>query len=73
VKFVGHGFGLEIDEWPVLAKGVLTCLEPGMVIAIEPKFTFPDRGVIGIENSYLIATDGHEKLTLSREGVWKLG
>jgi Xaa-Pro dipeptidase len=73
VKFVGHGFGLEIDEWPVLARGVLTYLEPGMVIAIEPKFTFPGRGVVGIENSYLITTGGHEKLTISREGVWKLG
>lgn len=72
VKFVGHGIGLEIDEWPVLAKGFETPLEPGMVIAIEPKFTFPARGVVGIENSYLITKDGFEKLTLSKEGIWQL-
>lgn len=72
VKFLGHGIGLELDEWPVLAKGFATPLEPGMVIAIEPKFTFPGRGVVGIENSYLITTDGFEKLTLSPEGVWTL-
>lgn len=72
VKFVGHGFGLEIDEWPVLARGFRTSLEPGMVIAIEPKFTFPDRGVVGIENSYVITKDGFEKLTISKEGIWQI-
>jgi Xaa-Pro aminopeptidase len=69
VKFLGHGIGLEIDELPVLAKGFRYPLEPGMVIAIEPKFTFPGRGVVGIENSYAITADGFEKLTRSREGV----
>lgn len=72
VKFVGHGIGLEIDEWPVLAKGFRTALEPGMVLAVEPKFTFPGRGVLGIENSYAITGNGFEKLTRSREGVWRL-
>lgn len=69
VKFLGHGIGLEIDELPVLAKGFTYPLEPGMVIAIEPKFTFPNRGVVGIENTYLITDDGFEKLTISPEGV----
>ncbi|WP_248928308.1 M24 family metallopeptidase [Paenibacillus hamazuiensis] len=72
VKFLGHGIGLEIDELPVLAKGFAYPLEPGMVIAIEPKFTFPGRGVVGIENSYAITPDGLEKLTLSREGVLRV-
>jgi Xaa-Pro dipeptidase len=40
-----------------------------MVIAIEPKFTFPERGVVGIENSYAITETGFEKLTVSREGL----
>jgi Xaa-Pro aminopeptidase len=69
VKFLGHGIGLEIDEWPVLARGFRMELMPGMVLAIEPKFTFPGRGVVGIENSYLITEQGFEKLTLSREGL----
>ncbi|MBP1990915.1 M24 family metallopeptidase [Paenibacillus eucommiae] len=69
VKFLGHGIGLEIDELPVLAKGFKTPLAPGMVIAIEPKFTYPGRGVVGVENSYLITEDGFEKLTISREGI----
>jgi Xaa-Pro dipeptidase len=69
VKFLGHGIGLEVDEWPILAKGFSIPLEAGMVIAIEPKFTFPGRGVVGIENSYLITDDGFTKLTCSREGI----
>jgi Xaa-Pro dipeptidase len=69
VKFLGHGIGLEIDELPVLAKGFKTPLAPGMVIAIEPKFTFPGRGVVGIEESYLITELGYEKLTISRAGL----
>jgi Xaa-Pro aminopeptidase len=69
VKFLGHGIGLEVDEWPILAKGFSIPLEAGMVLAIEPKFTFPGRGVVGIENSYLITDDGFMKLTGSREGI----
>jgi Xaa-Pro dipeptidase len=72
VKFLGHGIGLEIDELPVLARGFLTPLEPGMVIAIEPKFTFPGRGVVGIENSYAITETGFEKLSITREGLIKV-
>ncbi|MCS7461461.1 Xaa-Pro peptidase family protein [Paenibacillus doosanensis] len=72
VKFLGHGIGLEIDELPVLAKGFSYPLQPGMVIAIEPKFTFPQRGVVGIENSYAITDTGFEKLTVTREGLVKL-
>jgi Xaa-Pro aminopeptidase len=56
VNFLGHSIGMEMDEWPVLAPGFIMPLEPGMVIAIEPKFTFPGRGDVGIENTYLIRT-----------------
>jgi Xaa-Pro dipeptidase len=72
VSFLGHGIGLEIDEHPILAKGFTTPLAEGMVIAIEPKFTFPGRGVVGIENTYVITKDGYEKLTLSREGLLQI-
>ncbi|NPA49702.1 MAG: aminopeptidase P family protein, partial [Thermodesulfobacteria bacterium] len=52
VPFVGHGVGLEIDEWPPIA-GVDVPLEEGMVVALEPKCHVPDLGVIGIEDTYL--------------------
>lgn len=69
VKFLGHGIGLEVDEWPVLARGFGNPLEPGMVLAVEPKFTFPGRGVVGIENSYVITDEGCRQLTKSRKGL----
>ncbi|MFC4812115.1 M24 family metallopeptidase [Paenibacillus sp. GCM10023250] len=69
VKFLGHGIGLEVDEWPVLARGFSEPLEPGMVLAVEPKFTFPGRGVVGIENSYLVTDEGCRQLTKSPEGL----
>ncbi|MDF2959731.1 MAG: peptidase [Paenibacillus sp.] len=72
VKFLGHGIGLEIDELPVLAKGFSYPLQAGMVIAVEPKFTFPGRGVVGIENSYAVTETGFEKLTVTREGLIRL-
>ncbi|QMV41032.1 M24 family metallopeptidase [Cohnella cholangitidis] len=72
VKFLGHGIGLEIDEWPVLAKGFRAPLEPGMTIAVEPKFTFPGRGVVGVENTYLITEFGCKALTVSPEKIYAL-
>ncbi|WP_239618449.1 M24 family metallopeptidase [Cohnella mopanensis] len=72
VKFLGHGIGLEIDEWPVLAKGFRAPLEPGMTIAVEPKFTFPGRGVVGVENTYLITETGCKALTVSPEKIFVL-
>jgi len=71
-KFLGHGVGLELDELPVLARGLDNPLEEGLVIAIEPKFTFPDKGVIGIENTYVVRADGLESLSISSEEVIKI-
>ncbi|MDD2852367.1 MAG: Xaa-Pro peptidase family protein [Desulfuromonadaceae bacterium] len=62
-KFVGHGVGLELDEFPVLAQGFKVPLQVGQAIAVEPKFVFPDKGVIGIENTYAVTVDGGEKIT----------
>lgn len=62
-RFVGHGVGLELDEFPVLAQGFKVPLQAGQTIAIEPKFVFPDKGVIGIENTFAVSKDGGVKLT----------
>ena len=61
--FVGHGVGIELDEWPVIARGIDTQLEEGMVVAIEPKFLFPDIGVVGLENTWVVRSGGLEALT----------
>lgn len=66
-KFLGHGIGLEIDEWPVLARGFDLPLAAGMVLAVEPKFTFPGQGVVGVENSYVITDGTPRQLTCTKE------
>jgi len=71
-KFLGHGVGLEIDEWPVLARGFAEPLEPGMVLAVEPKFIFPGLGAVGIENTYVITKSGCCSLSISPETVFEL-
>ena len=62
-KFVGHGVGLELDEFPVLAQGFKAALQAGQTIAIEPKFVLPGQGVIGIENTFAVSSQGGVKLT----------
>ncbi|GFO59418.1 peptidase M24 [Geomonas silvestris] len=62
-RFVGHGVGLELDEFPVLAQGFKVPLKAGQTIAIEPKFVFPGQGVIGIENTFAVGEAGGEKIT----------
>ncbi len=72
VRFVGHGVGLELDEWPVISANFEGPLEPGMTVAIEPKIFFPERGGVGIENTYLITETGFEKLTTYPEEIIRL-
>ncbi|OAG28026.1 M24 family metallopeptidase [Thermodesulfatator autotrophicus] len=62
VPFVGHGVGLEIDEWPPIASLDIP-LEENMVIALEPKCHVPEIGLVGIEDTYWITKDGAERLT----------
>jgi Xaa-Pro aminopeptidase len=62
-KFVGHGVGLELDEFPVIAQGFKAPLQAGQTIAIEPKFVIPAKGVIGIENTFAVTENGGEKIT----------
>lgn len=69
VKFIGHGVGIEADEFPFIAKGSESVLTSGMTFALEPKFVFPSQGAVGLENTYLVTESGFEKLTLMDEGV----
>jgi Xaa-Pro dipeptidase len=69
VSFVGHGVGLEIDELPVLARGVEMPLEAGMVFALEPKVAFPGEGAVGVENTWLVTEEGLERVTVSDERI----
>lgn len=68
VRFIGHGVGLELDEYPIFAKGVKMPLAVGMTFALEPKFVFP-QGAIGIENTYALTGDGVQVLTRAPLGI----
>lgn len=63
IRFVGHGLGLELDEYPFLAKGQDLELEKGMTVALEPKLIFPEKGVVGIENTHVVTDEGLKQLT----------
>lgn len=63
IRFTGHGVGLELDEYPFIAKGQKLELQAGMIIALEPKIIFPGKGVVGIENTHLVTEAGLEPLT----------
>ena len=56
------GVGLELDEYPFIAKGQTMELAEGMVLALEPKIVTPGKGVVGIENTHLVTRNGLEKL-----------
>jgi Xaa-Pro aminopeptidase len=62
IRFVGHGIGLEVDEYPFLAAGQQLLLKEGMTIALEPKLIFPGQGVVGIENTHVVTQAGLEQL-----------
>jgi Xaa-Pro dipeptidase len=63
VPFVGHGVGLELDEFPLVGKKSPHVLQQGMVIALEPKFILPGKGLAGIENTFVVTENGLERLT----------
>ena len=65
VSFIAHGVGLELDELPVIAKRFDDPLEPGVVLALEPKVFYPGLGGAGVENTYVITETGCERLTNS--------
>ncbi|MBI5075250.1 MAG: aminopeptidase P family protein [Nitrospirae bacterium] len=62
-KFVGHGVGLELDELPVLAPKFRAPLLSGNTVAVEPKFLFPGKGAVGIENTFAVTGKSCERLT----------
>ena len=61
IRFVGHGVGLELDEFPFLNTGQELELRrhdyrPGA------QADFPSQGVVGIENTHVVTPQGLEQL-----------
>lgn len=72
VKFIGHGIGLTVDEYPVLAKGFKDPLVENMVFAVEPKKGIEDLGMVGIENTFIVTPNGGQSITGTNPGLIKV-
>jgi Xaa-Pro dipeptidase len=70
VSFIGHGTGVELDEYPFIARGFNDYqLQERMTFAFEPKAVFPGFGAVGIENTFWVAGDGLKHLTFSSQAL----
>jgi Xaa-Pro dipeptidase len=69
--FIGHGVGLELDEYPVIAP-LGHMIQKNMTIAVEPKMIFPETGVVGIEDTFLTTEDGAQSLTKLPRDIWRV-
>ena len=69
VSFLGHGLGLEADEFPLLTARFPYPLEADMVLAFEPKIFLPGIGMIGLEDTGRITPEGVEWLTVTPREV----
>lgn len=69
VKFLGHGIGLVVDEWPAIAEGFDEPLQENMVLAVEPKKGVKDLGMMGTENSYVVTPKGGQSITGNNRGL----
>jgi Xaa-Pro dipeptidase len=65
VGFLGHGVGLELDEFPFISARFPFPLAENMVLAFEPKFFLPEIGMVGLEDTGVITAAGVEWLTRS--------
>jgi Xaa-Pro aminopeptidase len=69
VKFLGHGVGLVIDEYPVFAKGFDLPLEENMVMALEPKRGIAGVGLTGLEDTYIVTKEGGVCITGTDQNI----
>ena len=69
--FVGHGVGLELDEYPVIGP-LDHVIQSYMTVAIEPKIIYPDKGVLGVEDTYLTTPSEAQRLTSLPQEIWRV-
>jgi len=70
VSFLGHGVGLELNEYPFITARFPFPLEADMVLAFEPKFFLPEIGMMGLEDTGRITPQGIEWLTQTPRQVF---
>ncbi|WP_439360405.1 M24 family metallopeptidase [Bradyrhizobium sp. DASA03007] len=62
--FVGHSFGVENHEFPMIRPGEKAKLEVGMVFNIEPMVSDADGSMYHIEDLFVVTEQGPRLLTL---------
>lgn len=67
--YLGHAIGLSVDEPPLLMKGDLTRLIPGMVLTLEPGLYNTGLGGCRVEDEVLVTEDGFEVLN-TYDRIW---
>lgn len=60
---VGHGFGIDVHEYPSMHDQNEDIAQEGVVVTIEPGIYVPNLGGVRIEDDIYIAKDGAEVLT----------
>ena len=70
VKFLGHGVGLQIDEYPIIADTFDEPLVDNMVIAVEPKKGVENFGVVGGEDTYIVTDNGGKCVTKGEKDIF---
>jgi Xaa-Pro dipeptidase len=58
--YMGHGVGLFVNEYPSVGLETATILQPGMVIAVEPRVAIFDLGSAEVGVMIVITEDGNE-------------
>ena len=69
VKFLGHGVGMVINEYPVIARKSDEPLEENMILAVEPKKGLAGIGMVGIENTFQVTPEGGFNLTEDSDAI----
>ena len=69
----GHGIGTEVYEPPIVAAGVETLLEPGMVLCLETPFYEIGWGGMMVEDAVELTPTGARRLTHSDRSLRVIG
>lgn len=69
---LGHQIGVDLHERPSLGPNSDVWLQPGMVMAIEPKVWHPGEYYLRVEDIVLITKDGAESLTTFDRTLFEL-
>ncbi len=59
----GHGVGLDVHEWPIVAQDVRDSLPAGAVLTVEPGIYLPGVGGVRIEDTLAVHDGSVEVLT----------